>query len=514
MSLADFKQTPWSKSHPSYQKSALAISPAPEYASSEVLLASLYRTIGFASASEGGVPQAGRDLDRRIQKLREKRQPPPTGAIVGVEAWNTVLHGILESPKLPNQSSKRFLQVTPIVPGAALFSGSARLSRNSWPAGRLIRRMICLGSKDRESAQRLWQSLFTALSVDDEDDVFARWLDQETSAWNSEASNWALSPIPEDEIPTLETLDFREIQFLPARRFTKDLQAIIQAKGSMTRRQWTSLLEALLRLAATSHVIWLCDVHFKTWGCLSAALSDGNAPLSELDARRALFPEAPQYMTYGGKALQGFKDKVSSYLNARLGINALLWSLDQIEAPYTGNLSSSAGIAALCQHIRQHKAELARLGTLETIADVRGQEGRALLCKKGIGSNLLEFARHVLGQRQAAVPLLRGYDQGYILKKKGSSPSSPWIVSLGPVAVLALVHCALAGMGGPRSVHRLGQHLEAYGMAVDKHDIGRNDLGHQLRMLGLVLDSPDAESGMLLLPPFPINQASLGPEHE
>lgn len=514
MSLSDFKQTPWSKSHPSYQKSALAISPAPEYASSEVLLASLYRTIGFASASEGSVPQAGRDLDRRIQKLREKRQPPPTGAVVGVEAWNTVLHGILESPKLPNQSSKRFLQVTPIVPGAALFSGSARLSSNSWPAGSLIRRMVCLGSKDRESAQRLWQSLFAALSVDDDDDVFARWLDQETSAWNPGASNWAFSPIPEDEIATLERSDFQGIQFLPARRFTKDLLAIMQAKGSMTRRQWTSLLEALLRLAAASHVTWLCDVHSRTWSCLWAALTDGIAPTSELDARRALFPEAPQYMTYGGKALQGIKDKVSSYLNARLGINALLWSLDQIGVPYSGNLSSSAGIAALCQHIRQHKAELTRLGTLETIADVREQEARALLCKKGIGSNLLEFSRHVLGQRQAAVPLLRGYDQGYILKKKGSSPSSPWIVSLGPVAVLALVHCALAGMGGPRSVHRLGQHLEAYGIAVDKHDIGRNDLGHQLRMLGLVLDSPDAESGMLLLPPFPINQASQGPEHE
>ncbi len=457
MSLADFKQTPWSKSHPGYQRSALAISPAPEYASSEVLLASLYRTIGFASASEGSVPQAGRDLDRRIQKLREKRHPPPpTGAIVGVEAWNTVLHGILESPKLPNQSSKRFLQVTPIVPGAALFSGSARLSSNSWPAGSLIRRMICLGSKDGESAQRLWQSLFAALSVDDEDDVFARWLDQETSAWTPGASNWALSPIPADEMATLETPDFLGIPFLPARRFTKDLQAIMQAKGSMTRRQWTSLLEALLRLAAASHVTWLCDVHSRTWSCLWATLTDGIAPSSELDARRALFPEAPQYMTYGGKALQGIKDKVSSYLNARLGINALLWSLEQIGPPYSGNLSSSAGITALCQHIRQHKAELTRLGTLEMIADVREQEARALLCKKGIGSNLLEFARHVLGQRQAAVPLLRGYDQGYILKKKGSSPSSPWIVSLGPVAVLALVHCALAGMGGPRSVHRLG----------------------------------------------------------
>jgi hypothetical protein len=44
--------------------------------------------------------------------------------------------------------------------------------------------------------------------------------------------------------------------------------------------------------------------------------------------------------------------------------------------------------------------------------------------------------------------------------------------------------------------------MAAYGIAVDGRDIARNDLGVQLRMLGLVLDSPDAESGMLLLPPF------------
>ncbi|QXI26417.1 hypothetical protein [Pseudomonas vanderleydeniana] len=513
MSLADFKQAPWGRSHKKYQESALSISPAPEYASSEVLLASLYRAIGFGSLSEGAIPQAGRDLDKDIQKRREKRQAAPEGAVVDVEAWNTVLHGVLESPKLPNQSSKRFLQVTPIVPGMALFSGSARLSGNSWVAGSLIRRMVCLGSPSLESAQKLWKKLFIALSVNENDDVFARWLDQETSSWNLGPDSWDFSPITEDEMVP-ETPDIHGLAFLPARRFAKDLDSIIQAKGSMTRRQWTSLLEAILRLGAASHVIWLCDVHARTWSCLSAALGGSTSPSSEEEARHAIFPQAPQYMAYGGKALQGIKDKISTYLNARLGINALLWSLDQIEAPYTGSLATSAGLAGLCQHIRIYQAKLNSLNTAETIIDLREQESRALLCKKGIGSNLMEFTRHVLGQRQTAAPLLRGYDQGYILRKNGSSSSSPWIVSLGPVAVLALVHCALAGMGGPRSVHRLGQHLEAYGVAVDKHDIARNDLGHQLRMLGLVLDSPDAESGMLLLPPFPVSHSQLSPEHE
>jgi hypothetical protein len=370
--------------------------------------------------------------------------------------------------------------------------------------------MVWLGSKDNTSALILWKELFSALNVGDNDDVFARWLEQETSAWIDIPNRWELAPIPEGEIALLVKEDFQNVSFLPARQFIKDLRAIIQAKDSMTRRQWTSLLEAVIRLAAVSHVTWLCDVQSRMWGLLSAALSNGDAPSDESEARSLLFPEAPQYMTYGGKALQGLKDKASGYLSARLGINALLWSLEQIGAPYEGDISSSKGVAELCQCIHKNKDSLVKIRAREIITDLREREARALLCKKGIGANLLEFARHVLGQRQTAVHLLRGYDQGYVLRKKGSSPSSPWIVSLGPVAVLAFVHCALAGMGGPRSIHRLGQHLAGYGLIVDRHDIARNDLGHQLRMLGLVLDSPDAESGMLLLPPFPTNQAVHG----
>lgn len=503
MTLAEFKQAPWKTSHPIYRESALSISPAPEYASSEVLMASLYRTIGFESTSEGNVPQAGRDLERKLQRLRDKRQGLPHGATVGADTWGTVLHGVLESPKLPNQSAKRFLQVTPLVPSLSLFSGSARLSTNSWPAGSLVRRMVWLGSKDHETAFALWKDLFDALGVGDDDDVFARWLEQETSAWGM-PSSWQLAEVEPQEVANLSQGDFEGMRFMPARQFTKDLRAIMQAKQAMTRRQWTSLLEAVLRLAAVAHVTWLCDVQARIWHCLYAAIG-GNGPAGTDAVRTAIFPGSPQYMTYGGKALHALKDKASGYLAARLGTNTLLWSLADAGVPYDETVSSAADVARLCQHVRANHKMLGAAGIQATLADVREREARALNCKKGIGANILEFARHALGQRQTAIQLLRGYDQGYVLRKKGSSPSSPWVVSLGPVSVLALVHCALAGMGGPRSIHRLGQHLEAYGIVVDRHDIARNDLGQQLRMLGLVLDSPDAESGMLLLPPFPSN---------
>jgi len=505
MTLAEFKNAPWRTSHRSYAESALAISPAPEYASSEVLVSSLYRTVGFGALREGGVPQAGRDHERLVQKLRDKQRSSPVGALVSADTWNTVIHGVLESPKLPNQSSKRFLQVSPLVPGLAVISGSARLSSNSWPAGSLIRRMVWLGAKSAASARALWAELFAALDVGDSDDVFARWLQQETNAWTAPSPDWEIAYPSPDESAILAKANFNGLQF-PARQFTKDLRSIIGAKDAMTRRQWTSLLEAVIRLAAVTHVAWLCDVQARIWRNVREAIEEQSPNTTSLVA--SIFPDVPQYMTYGGKALMVFKDLASSYLQARLGINAVLWSLEEICQPYSGHLSTSGDVEVFCDHLRKYRDPLMRAGIAQTISEVFENDARALLCKKGIGSNLMEFARHCLGQRQTASPLLRGYDQGYVLRKKGNSPSSPWVVSLGPVSVLALTHCALAGMGGPRSIQRLVQHLAAYGVAVDRNDIADSDLGHQLRMLGLVLDSPDAESGMLLLPPFPTGSAT------
>lgn len=505
MNLQTFRNDPWKNSHPAYKLSPLAISPAPEYASSEVLVASLYRTIGFASASEGSVPQAGRALDRDIQQRRQRGQPRPEGAALEPDTWNSMLHGILESPKLPNQSTRRFIQVTPLIPGTALFSNSPRLTGNPWKAGALIRGMVSLGTKNEQATHELWADLFEALSVAEDDDIFARWLDEETAAWTS-SREWKLEPIPTGPAGRLANADYQGISFFPARQFAKDLRAIIDAKQYVTRRQWTSLLESVLRLGAATHVAWLCDVHERTWRCLREALQ-GAGPRDETETRTTMFPSNAQYMAHGVKALNGLKDSTSRYLAARLGVNTILWAITQAGIDTTGNISSCKGVTILCQTIRDNQQTLSTQGTIETFLDIQEQETRALTCEKGIGKNLLEFTRHVLGQRQTALQLLRGYDQGYILKKSGTSANSPWVVSLGPVAVLALVHCALHRMGGPRSIHRLAEHLSEYGVIVNRHDIAKNDLGHQLRMLGLVLDSPDAESGMLLLQPFVTSHA-------
>jgi len=497
-----FKNAPWKNSHEAYKSSNFNISPAPEYSNSETLLSSLYRVIGLPNVSDKNVPQNGRDLDKKLRKLLEKESSNgPVGSTISLDSWKSIISGVLESPKLPNQSSKRFIQTIPLVPQVAVFSGSARLTANSWVPGSLIRKMIWFGAGEFECGAKVWKNLFNSLTVNDDDDVFAQWLEAECLSWNADQP-WQIQVPNVSEVPQISNEDFEKIEFFPARQFVKDLEALIAVKTFITRRQWTSMLEALLRLASVAHVLWLCDIQSRIWRCFIDAYR-GKSDWGIDETRNCLFPETPEYMTYGGKALNTIKHKISSHLLARIGINSFMWFLSEHESSVEFKLNSAEDIANACKFIHKH-----RNGSMtqawDLFSELSESESRTINGEKsGVGSSLFEFSRHVLGKRQTANQLLKGYDQSFILKKQGSYSQSPWVVSLGPVSILTFVHCCLFRSGGPRSIQLLGEHISSYGIAIDKYEISRNELGAQLRMLGLVLDSPDAESGLLLLPPFP-----------
>lgn len=494
MSVAAFRDDPWKYSPDAYDKSVFNIRPAPEFATAEVVVASLYRAAGFPGYAESEVPSAGRDFDRASQASRRKSTPEQC---VGPETWRTILHGVLESPKQPNQSSRRFLQLSPVVPDVSLYSGSARLTGNSWNPGLLIERMLRLGSRSEQEGEELWSRVHDALSVVDDDDIWARWLDGEFSRRRQSPRSWTKTRM--ERGPDLPVNEKQSLRF-PAKQFVRDIDAIIGAKSCMTRRQWISLVEAILRIGAVAHVLWLCDVNERLWRAVQDVL-DAAEPASAEEIRERVVDYRRAYLAYGNPAVPLIRNHASGYLVARLGLCLVLWHLKAMGSDIR-SLSSCADIHGLLGEVKRKRRELQAVDVMAEFAAIRDEQARTVLCKKGIGSNLTEFGRHVLGQRQTNNESLRGYDQGYILRKRGEHKSAPWVVSLGPVAVLALSHCCLRQASGPRSVQRLCEHLARYGIDVDRDDVSKGDLGKKLRMLGLVLDSPDAEGGMLLVPPF------------
>ena len=499
MTTGKFVDSPWDTQHPLFRDAIFSIHRAPEFSTGEVVLSSLYRASGFEGVSEGKVKGHGDSLSKAADKALKKEG---SEGEIQPDTWRTVLDRLMQSPKVAKQSSKRFMSLSPVVPDAALYSGAARLTGNPWNPGQLVKHIIQLGAPSDTHAAKVWGCLHDALGVGANDDVWARWLQEEFELRRQGVAGWQPTDMPHlDMFPSPDRVGIE----YPAKQFVADLDGIIAAKPSMTRRQWVSLLEAVLRIGTVSHVLWICDVNDRIWRQARSLIETDitSIPATDAELAKQLLAVDSRMLSFGHPAIPILRDYVSKYLSARLGLNCMLWALDGMGAN-VARMDSVAGVRSFLETIKTNKDMLRAAGVLDSYHQLQDREVRTIACKKGIGSNLMEFAQYTLGQRQTMDETLRGYDQGYFLRKRGEARNSPWVLSLGPASVLAMAHCCLHEVKGPRSVQRLAKHLSSYGIEFDLHGLNDSNLGRQLRMLGLVLDSPDAESGMLLVPPFAI----------
>jgi hypothetical protein len=496
VNLAEYMDAPWLKQHQSFSSSFFSVYRAPEFSTGEVVLSSLYRVSGFDGVSEAKVKSQGDNFYKAAERHQRKSG---VASQISPETWKTVLDRLVQSPKVAQQSAKRFMSLSPIVPDISLYSGAARLQGNPWNPGELVKRIVQLGSSSEAAAKALWERLHGALSVHKDDDIWARWLQGEFEVRRELGASWAPGLLTPLGVLSEDRASFA----YPAKQFVADLDGIISAKSSMTRRQWISLLEAVLRIGSVSHILWICDVTDRMWRKVRLVLEDPHSPVPDQDAVLAetVFAVKKRMLSFGHPAIPALRDYASKYLSARLGLNCVLWALKDAGAAI-GSLRTIAEVREFLNLVHNEREQLARARVLERWHDLQDKEVRAIACKKGIGSNLMEFAQYTLGQRQTMDEALRGYDQSYFLRKRGEARNSPWVLALGPASVLAMTHCCLHEVNGPRSVQRLAVHLSSYGIEFDLQGLNDSDLGRQLRMLGLVLDSPDAESGMLLVPPF------------
>jgi hypothetical protein len=493
MGIENLLSKPWSSESLSkaYTSSLLHLSPAPEYANGEVVLASLYRKVGSDGPTEQKIPNLGREFERRIKRGKRTQNEYE---IVGLSStdWHELIVGPLRSPKQPNQTASRYLQISPIVPDAALYSLSARQSNNSWDPGKLIAKILMLGSRSFEDAKLLWDELFNALKVTSDDELWAKFLDYEFRSWRTDdQKDFFNYPNPLDN---KDYFDFFEQIDFPAKQFVNDLSALIRLKRHLTRRQWISMLESLLRLASASHVFWIASLNMHLFEALKKLISGDKPYEVKCDFWKAV--SKPRFISYGQYSARAIKTFSTGYLKSRVGINLLVHLINE------KNKDESISFKNISETIddiysKQSPEIIKRFWT--EYQKIIESDNRIVQGKKGSASNISEFLRHVLGKRQTSETGLASYDQGYYLAKRGGGA---WEVSMGPVAVLTLVHTCTHDKPGSSNIEDLFMHLGRYGIELTIQDLKSSSLERTLRSLGLVVDSPDAEGGMALLSPF------------
>jgi hypothetical protein len=503
----------------SYRQSILDF-PAPEYATGEVVLGSTYRQL-LVAIDEASIELA--NLDALPIKLATGGELPP-------EAWQDLLLtvGGLRSPQPAGAHGVPLPQLMPLVPQVGVVACVLGKKRGRANPGNVVATTLLSGS-GRPDVVGLIDELRSALSVGPDDDVFARFIESQFAR---------VSPIPS----VLRALP-RETQSYvdsypnpgppyspPAIRFCHDLRHILGLKRSLTRRQWTVLVESLLRVGTGMHLLWACRTNDELWKLALEVARGGSVPsAAEIEGRIWLAPQGEDpLLEVGRPASSAIKRRLAGYALGRIGLNILLAELENSGNPWSGGklglVSPSchtpaeslreflAHVAASLASMRVGLAEWLELQTALLSASPKG----LLSANASYTKNMSEYLTHGMGQISPSDTEFLGYDQSYALAKRAGGQSgddmpvtrsrrdaSPWVFRLGPSTLVALVHaCCRSLPGYPASIEDFRQHLGMYGMVVEYPELEAGFLGNDLRRLGLVIDSPDAAGGRLLVDPL------------
>lgn len=509
MALDQFLDRPFVENHSQYEESCLSIGVQPEYATGDVLLGSCYRALHMVAVQESEV-----DLEE-VNQLPE-RLSSHSGT---VQMWQLIFKKILRSPRRPRESSSRPLpQLVPLIPSLGKFSGVLGRPRSRWNPGRLaVHALACgVGSND---FSRTAKNLAKAIDVEEgEDDQLAVFLEQSISELLGDKrkpvdENWTVPDIKWHQVSYREE---RTGPLSPAEAFAQDLGELLRLKPSLTRRQWCALVESLLRLGLSAHVLWVCRLNYEVWQYTLAVL-DGRHPPSEDEVERKLWSEHIGYGAFldGGQSSDSyFRRHIEAYATARLGLNLLLHALEDANAGWTLSVMGHQGLPAakqisqLLNHVANVRTCLSsdpRSWTISQLGKVLDKESSKVSGHSGSPKNLYEFLAHTLRRRPSKDPLMNEHDQGYLLAKLPGPTNAPWVVRPGPVLLLTMCYTTWTSMhGAPVTLQHLAKRFSYYGVRLSTGDLQDGVIASDLGALGVLVDSPDAGGGRLVLNPFEV----------
>lgn len=477
---------------------------APEQSTVEVLLGGAYRKLVT------GKSDAEIDLDL-IPDLPEEFSSNPDE----VEGWEELLDfGGLGSPSTEKRDRKQLVQLVPALANHAGVIGSVR---GRWSPGNLLINAVQSGVAEQEESDKLLAGFARALTVENEEDLLARYLEAKFA--QGSGSYPAMHDTFEPIAPTFRKTGTAVRS--PAERMACDLPAVIDLKENLSRRQWTLLVESFLRIGLYAHYSWLLGLNIVTWEACKKVL-DGESPKIAGQIASLAWERHAQdhpFLELGQDSGPYIKKLIRKYAQARLGLGLILRSLQAAEVtenpldPLTNadGLDTPSSIALFLSLVHERRDAIVSLfeeDGLGTYKDVlRGILDRTSsfqAAKSGPTRNILFFLRYTAGRIMPSVLEQVSYDQSYLLDKIDRNVrNSPWECRFGPVLVTLLVHlCCRSNGTRSVSVSQFERYLADWGIRASQRELTSGKFARMVEQMGIMVDSPDAGGGRLLMDPL------------
>ena len=491
----------------------------PEYLPSEMLIAACYRALGLEGLRDNWISLNGKALTKLFAQKHGVESLP----FVAQEVWR-ILKDVLLSPEDPKQKRAQkysdFFFLAPIVPSTAYFSNPVRLNRNPnavggtpWNVELLFKALVAYSSNDKVDAGDLWDMLFHQMSVENgpSEDYFARIAEDvlrscATAIVTDDPSVEVRFPpwmkrqnsIYMDGkflIDENDRLVFSEIS--PLDEIRDGLRLVLRQKPRFSRWQWMTMLDAQMRMSVVALILWLLDLHHVVdLAIVKYVIEGADIPLvdgQEFFKSFYLENHVEHVFCYGEGFAKAQKLVVTRYAREHLGLAFFLSLTKQIDESVFKkiNWSSTEGFVDSLRLLQKLYASANYKDLYEKgVVEMLDEKNEDLNPKKSRLKHILEFFTVL---RQKAVvdsqsDFMR-YDQSYLVRKKGSYSSAPFVVDMGSMACFTIVSCC-AKKRRVFPLKELYTYLARYYISV--RDAHVDQFVSHLKGLGLTMDSPDA----------------------
>jgi hypothetical protein len=410
-------------------------------------------------------------------------------ANIPFQKWSYIFENYTASIRSRDRNNKRseYIYFNPIIPEFAKYGHAARFKGNPWNPGGMLVEEIYLGCKSEMEWESIQLKLKIALSVDEKDDLWSRFIQNKTSELSElittihgeneqleQTKLYKFSPKFKERLLILDTKPQINITFV------KQLNVLLDLKSKFSRHRWMSILQSYLRFGA-----FLLILNKLTYSVNFIDLLINNSEYKEEDIFKTT------KVKLGDKRKELIEDRLVNYMYSNLQI----FLINDLVIK-----SAESKIKDIFYQIKKKlfngETDLLEINSI-AMKKLHGEYKEDFrFTKNDTMKNIREFLEYVGRDRSVNNKSVNG-DIGYIYTIPKNSKS--YVVEFGLGLTYTLI--LLAGQNTPSINNTLTANefinfLKDFGLELTSMDFNDGPLRNSLKNLGLLMESPDSELGV------------------
>jgi hypothetical protein len=468
-----------------------------------ILIASLYRNLKLVNASESDSNDNASNL---FNKINDEKK---LGDIFSNEDLKKLFYTSLSVPSSDTQLKVKKFLINPLVPEIGNFGLAARHAANPWNPGAFIIEIIANSVKSSQDFIDIITKLRTALIIDpnNESDLWALCVKNEFVTLTDNLEIDRNSHIHEKFFQELYKKNNKKKKLYAysknSENLITDLNNIINLKSKLTRQKWVGILEGYLRLTIFNHIIYTLNLSKSYLELIYNKINNNDSSLNEDDLNDFL---NNKYIINDIRLKVGSQRKLYIIKNIENFIfynSFVYYIMNQIGEPSFVDFDKDSFYSISEKFIKYLKDN----DNAKTIKSnfYSDHEGQLSIFNENYGSfkNIKESLEYLCSRKTSTNSKFIS-DVNFIFEKSTSSNNAPYVfnVSAGVISTLtALIFLRQNYSYEFISGLEFIKELQKYNIELSIKDISEGKIKETLLSLGIVIDSPDTEGGILIMKP-------------